>query len=207
VARVTRQKARRKWGCGGCGRDIVKGEEYYKARRRYAPMIVRCLDCGPPKASELTSSETLSQAYAIAEALDGTSRDSIEDMAAALEDAYNELDTLIDEVTEKKSNLEEAFPSGCPAMEILEEYETELEGWREEIDNAKNEVESLQSDHDEVSEDDFADDAEGELKEEGVKEPSDDDIMDKATDLADDKRQEITEEAAGHFDDACNCPV
>lgn len=101
-----------------------------------------------PRASQLTSSEYLSTVFAANEAVE----DAGDDPAAlieALQEAESCLDSLKDETEEKLSNVEEAFPNGCPVAEQLQERIDALEQLIGEIQDAINTIEAIDEDEDE----------------------------------------------------------
>jgi len=129
--------------CEKCGREIAKGEKYIRRTQR-TNKRARCNDCGAPRPSEMTGSETLSQAYSIQENLEGyTDSETPLDIVGAIRDASNAVEELITEIDEKISNIEEYFPSGSPASERLQEHRDGLEEWQDELDEQLNEAENL----------------------------------------------------------------
>jgi hypothetical protein len=66
-----------------------------------------------------------------------------DELISTLEEAKSELESHIDDTLEDRiSNLESAFPNGCPALETLTEYKDDFETFRDSIDSAVSEIES-----------------------------------------------------------------
>lgn len=173
VFEAKKNKGGKDYHCTKCGVKIEPGTVYlYFTRYRAKDRTIRCVS-HRPLPSELTSSETLSEAYSISETYEEAVRSAgcIQDVIDALDEAVTGVESLKDTVEDKINNLENAFPNGCPALETLQEYQQNLEQWYDELDQAKSEADDFLSeaeeqmaegDEDEDTEE-RADDGEGEF--------------------------------------------
>ena len=91
MPRVTRvAKAQKAQGsCSKCGKKIAKGDPYIWWKFRFGGKRVRCAEC-PPKPSDLTQSEYLSQVYDLEERIGDINND---DPTAAI----SELESIADD--------------------------------------------------------------------------------------------------------------
>ncbi len=122
-----------------------RGESYYWASFKTGPRSsMKRYWLTRPKQSQLTLSK-MSGVYAADEAIDeNISNDmSGEDISAALQDVIEQVEAVRDEYQESFDNMSDAFPSGCPTMEEIEEKVDTLDGWISELESAVNEAEAL----------------------------------------------------------------
>lgn len=144
---------------------VKKGEPYYWWAFRFGG---KHYSKTPPKGSQLTQSEFLSQFLEISEALDEinlspTTLGEVQDIASTLEDLASQMEDLASETQDKQSALEDAFPGGCPTLDLLEERSQAAEEAQQTIEEAKDGLESVASDVEsrfEDSDDDASDDTE-----------------------------------------------
>jgi DNA repair ATPase RecN len=121
------------------------GEPYYWWKFRYGG---KRYSKSYPKASQLTQSEYFGTVYCVEESFaDFTG--AKEDLESLLSDAESELETLVDELEEKQGNLEEAFPNGCPSLELITERHEAAQETLESVQAATEALESLDEDEDE----------------------------------------------------------
>jgi hypothetical protein len=124
---------------------VKKGESYfwwrnYKSPKRYSATR--------PRESQITGSEYFSQLYAISEGVEDALGDFAESQDPqaiydALDEARSEVETLGEECREKRDNMEENFPNGCPVMEMLEERAEGCEQLAQEIEDVAGEIQSI----------------------------------------------------------------
>lgn len=93
---------------------IKKGDTYYWWQFRKCP---KSYSRTYPKQSQLTRSAFWGAVYSMQEGLEKPSFDTLEDF---VEGVKTELQNIIDELEEKISNLESAFPNGCPSLETVQ---------------------------------------------------------------------------------------
>lgn len=158
VFSAKKNKGGKPYFCSQCGGSIQPGQTYkYFSRYRSSTRTIRCdkLACAP-KDSELTSSETLGEAYSIRESLETSVNGAgcRDDVVTALEEAISGLESLQGTIEDKISNLENAFPNGCPALTTLEEHRDNAEQWLNDLEAAKGDVEGLEPEDDDIDPDD-----------------------------------------------------
>lgn len=136
--------------CGRCGRKIAVGEKYFKWSTRLgrsSSTFIRCKD-HRPRQSEMTQSEHKAAAYEVQEAIEDAVQQAREDqdidaLKTTLEEQGEQLESYKDDtLADRISNLEGAFPSGCPALETLQEYDEQFGEFKENIDSAVSEIDS-----------------------------------------------------------------
>lgn len=126
---------------------IKKGESYWWWKSRYGP---KQMSKTRPKESQLTNSEYLSTLLSIEEgiqAIMGTA--DFDDAIVALEEAEGELDNLRSECEDKVSNLESAFPGGCPSMELLQERADACDALMSEVQDAIQQLNDAKAEYEE----------------------------------------------------------
>ena len=121
---------------------IKKGDTYYYWAHFRGP---KQMSKTPPRQSQLTGSSKLSNVYAADEALSDALGDATcpQDVATALEEAAQAVEECISEYDEAVSNLEEGFPNGCPQIDETTEARDNLESWKDELESAQSDVENL----------------------------------------------------------------
>ena len=122
--------------------DIKKGDTYYHWSFFRGPKM---MSKTMPKRSQTTGSAKLSNILAVEESLQAALSEATcpEDVIAALDAAISDGQSSIDEYDEAISNLEDGFPNGCPAKDETEEARDNIQSWLDELENAKSEVEHL----------------------------------------------------------------
>lgn len=116
------KKARRKHG------EIKKGESYYWWKfRRGGKRTSKT----PPKPSQLTQSEFWGTVLAMSE------RDTpdFDDLVSVRDEIVSELESLYDDTSSKKDNVESGFPNGSPIIDMLEERCNAVEECKDTIEN------------------------------------------------------------------------
>ncbi|MCH9712694.1 MAG: hypothetical protein K0U20_08740 [Proteobacteria bacterium] len=139
-----------------------KGESYYWASFKTGPRSsTKRYWLTRPKQSQLTLSK-MSGVYAADEAIDETIRADMtgEDISSAIQDVITSVEEVRDEYQESYDNMQDAFPSGCPTMEEIEEKVDTLDGWISELENAANDADALDDAPDPEDFDDGMEDAE-----------------------------------------------
>lgn len=146
MPRVTRvAKCQKDYGkCGRCRTPLPKGSairwwKFFRGGRN-----VRCMeDACSPSRSDLTNSHHLSGLYA---AVDGVEL-NLESPTAIAETCRDLAETLRDECAggyrESFDAMQDAFPNGCPTMELCEENAEQLEGYADEVEQAGDEIDNL----------------------------------------------------------------
>ncbi len=122
---------------------IAKGDTYYfwtvgfRGRKQMSKT--------QPRQSQLTGSPTLSAAYAAQENFQDAieSATTVDDLVTACDSAIDDADSVISDFDDSISNLEDAFSGGCPALEEKQEQRDAVEAWKDEIENAKSDIEGL----------------------------------------------------------------
>jgi len=142
MARATFVKAARK---DYPDHGIKKGESYYWWAFRFGG---KHRSKEPPKPSQLTHSEYLSQLYALQEQvgelnLAPTTVGDLESLKSDVEVIMGDMESLRDETDEKRGNVEDAFPGGSPVLETLEVRVEACENNISLLDDASSELESL----------------------------------------------------------------
>ena len=128
---------------------VKKGEMYYHWGFFRGPKL---MSKTPPRQSQLTQQEALSQAHSVYETLSDTlSQKSLSaaHITSACDDAAEAMDEAIELVSETINNLEDAFQGGCPALEEKQEQLDNFESFKSECEDAANEIEALDNFEDE----------------------------------------------------------
>jgi hypothetical protein len=145
MATLKMQKARKDYVCSRCKKEIKKGEQYYRfSLTRFQALRVLCLSC-KPKPSQMTTSDFLSQMYAIEEDMAALTPEDMEDASSVIENITSQLQDLQSETEEKVDNMPEQFQDGDIA-ELLRSR-------AEETESMAGELESVDTDIDEGLED------------------------------------------------------
>lgn len=120
---------------------IKKGDSYYWWKFRYGGKRVSKT---MPRSSQLTQSEFLGEMYSIQEEFDDISRDgSPSDVASEINACAERIDEVVSTLEDKQSNLENAFPSGCPTLEQIKERLYQCETLKDELETCAGEVEGI----------------------------------------------------------------
>lgn len=143
------KKARKDYPKAG----IKKGESYYWWKFRFGPKV---MSKTPPKRSQLTQSDFLSQIYDIEDRISEMTADT--DFETEIQEIVSELENLRDECQEKLDNMPEQLQS-CGSGEILqnrvdslEEMISELESVDTSVDETKEENETQEEFDERLSE-------------------------------------------------------
>jgi vacuolar-type H+-ATPase subunit I/STV1 len=112
---------------------VTKGETYYWWKRRRSP---KQRSKTYPRPSQLSSAR-----YAVVEDAIGDARDAInsaecaEDMTSALTTVADSAREVAEEYRESASNMESAFPNGCPTIDDCNEKADLLDSFAEECES------------------------------------------------------------------------
>jgi hypothetical protein len=123
---------------------VKKGDLYYHWSFFRGP---KKMSKTPPRQSQLTNSETLSNAYAASEALADAIDDATcpQDVIDALQEVVDDDAGVIDGFDEKINNLEEAFTGGCPAIDETTEQRDNYQSFMDECEGLVTEIEGLEA--------------------------------------------------------------
>jgi hypothetical protein len=164
MTRATHQRATKDYPNNG----IKKGDMYYKWEFRFGGTF-RSLT--PPRPSQLTQSK-MSGALAAGEALDDAlgAATTIEDIISAIEEAIGSIEEVRDEYQEGLDNMPEGLQQSSSGEAIQEKIDG-LQGWVDDLESAKGEVEQLDASDYEAKEgvkeattfDDLSEDGQGEM--------------------------------------------
>lgn len=131
---------------------IKKGEAYYWWQFAYGR---KNFSKGRPKNSQLTQSAYLSTLYGIQESIEEISAESADDLQSQIDDIKSQLEELRDEQEEKRSNMPDSLQES-PTGELLQErYDS--------LDNSISELDGIDIDYEEPSDDELREDAISEL--------------------------------------------
>ncbi len=131
--------------CYRCQTPIKAGDEYYWFANRMGRMSVRKDYCKNhrPRASEMTTSDKLSQLYAAQEEFGDGNFETLEDMAEALRSAASVAESVKDEYQDGLDNmpdgLRDADPNGV--QDKIDSCET----WASELESAADEIENMEA--------------------------------------------------------------
>lgn len=158
MATLKKQKARKEYTCSKRGEVIKKGDEYYRFwLTRFLPLKILCLGC-KPKPSEMTTSEFLSNLYAIDEDVQGWDIEDMNDASSFIENIVEQLNNLRDETEEKLSNMPDQLQYS-PNGELLQ-------GRVDSVQEMADEFEAIDTDIDESLSDEEKEDRKQEILEE-----------------------------------------
>ena len=163
MTRSSVRSTRKEYPCCKCGRVIQKGEKNYVIQEFMQYAKHRCMNCGAPSRSELTSSEHLRSLYAAQEDIHracGTR--SIDDIIEALGSAVSTAEEEEQAYQESIDNKEEYFPG---SSDDLEEKRQACEDWGGELQNALDTANEYSEHHEEEEEAKEGEDATEEQKE------------------------------------------
>lgn len=136
MARVKYQKARKDYPAAG----IKKGDSYYYARIKTGPRSSREIrSLTPIRQSQLTTSDYLSQAYALQERFEDLSV-GIAELAEELNGIAEEARSLGEEQNEKFNNMPDSLQQGDTGQ-LLEERAAAMEAWADSLENAAGSAE------------------------------------------------------------------
>lgn len=127
---------------------IKKGEEYYHWKFRYGGLH---RSKTPPKPSQLTQSEFLSQLYDIQDRLAEITGDDISTLQGDVESISEELNQMAEECREKHDNMPEGLQEG-EVGQMLEERADACENAASELDGIDFDINDDQTFYDEVKE-------------------------------------------------------
>ncbi len=138
MPKVTTQKAGKDYPAD----KITKGQTYY-AWQFYTGPVHRSPTY--PKPSQLTGSEKKAAALRAYEDLQDAinAATTPEDVRLACEQAASDAQDAIDQYEESISNLEEAFPGGCPNLDQANEDRDAIQEFLDACEEAVSEIEGL----------------------------------------------------------------
>jgi hypothetical protein len=121
---------------------IKKGDTYYSWQFYTGPVH---RSATYPKPSQLTGSEKKAAALRAYEDLQAAvaAATTPEDVKSALEQASADAQDAIDMYEESISNLEEAFPGGCPNLDTANDERDAVQEFLDACDSAASDVEGL----------------------------------------------------------------
>lgn len=185
MAKVSTQVARKDYPAQG----IKKGDMYYSWALYHQPTQKSLTR---PRPSQLTSSDKMSRAYAIAESVEDMQATATvpSDLVESLNNAASDARDLADEYQESLDNMPEGLQQGSTGEEIQAKVDA-LNEYADECENAAGEIESL-SVGDYLDDDTLEQQATDQLHDEGKETPTEEEIEAKVEEL----RNSITE-----FDD------
>lgn len=121
---------------------IKKGDSYYWWKFRYGG---KHCSLTRPRPSQLTQSEFLSTLFGIEESISDisvTDADGMQQLADELSSHAEEVRSLGCECSDKASNMENAFPSGSPTIDLLNERSEACDRIADELETAASDAES-----------------------------------------------------------------
>lgn len=147
---------------------VKKGQPYYHWSFFRGPTMYSAT---PPRKSQITGSEKLSRAYALQERVEDLgghlTRTDLEGVQAQCDTVRSELEGIAQEIrdlaqeyTDSADAIRENF-SESPTADDCEEKATELEGWADTIDTCVSELESIEFELDDNSDESEEDQAAG----------------------------------------------
>ena len=134
------------------GTGIKKGQPYYWYAFRYGPKI---RSKSKPRRSALVRHEwdkfmlDLEDDVLALKVPDGTESVDVTEISSQLSIYADSVGDFKSELDERVSNMESAFPNGCPTLEMLTERVETLESLQQELDSAANDIEGEDGDTEE----------------------------------------------------------
>jgi len=142
-------KAAKRYRCHKCGRTIAKRETYYRIKKRFWPIVIRCSNCRP-KRSELASGyrrDIITMEEELEEWMkehrDALTLEAKEELINLLERLIDDAEIIKDELEEKAANIEEYFPYSDTA-EMLWQRADYLESAIDLMNNLIDDLEDAQ---------------------------------------------------------------
>jgi uncharacterized protein YukE len=143
MPRVHHRKARKDYP----DHNIKRGDMYYTWSLKTGPRSSRTYrQLSPPRRSQLTTSDFLSQLYDLEDRLLKLSGDTILDVTSEVEDIAGEIRQLGEEQQEKVDNMPDGLQQGDTGQMIQEraeaceqwasDLENELQNWPEDLEDA-----------------------------------------------------------------------
>jgi hypothetical protein len=128
-----------------------------------------------PKPSQLCNPK-LSSAYEAMETLEDAIPEATtpDDLVAALQEAIGGVQSSIEEYDETVSNLEDAWPGGCPALEEATEKRDNLQTCVDDLETAVSEIEAMDVEEF-ITPESYADASQGQKKPESFDDLNEDD--------------------------------
>ncbi len=127
-----KQKASRPYTCSKCGKEIPKGDEYYRLSGFRAPTKIRCCSCGYTRA-DLTTSEYLKWLYDL--------QDNCSDIFEETEDLADDISS---ELQNKRDELQDAYDAIPESLQNGPTGET-LQARIDSLDDAISELDDLEA--------------------------------------------------------------
>jgi hypothetical protein len=172
---------------------IKEGDSYYWWKFRYGG---KRYSKTKPKPSQLTQSGYLSTLYSIQESVEDLTASDAEDIGAFIENMKSELESLMDDCQNNLDNMPEHLQESSSSGELLQER-------IDTIESAISDLDAIDTDYDEPTEDDLKEEALDKLNiededdddydEEVVKKTMDEIKEEKLQEWIDEKIQEIQE--------------
>lgn len=137
--------------CRRCGIEIKAGDKYYWFANLIGRTSTRKVFCSqhPPKDSDKTTSDKLSQLYAAREALEEAivKASNGDEMAQACNDAAEQAREVAEAYRESVGNMPENLQQGSQAQE-MEEKADNCDSWADSLESAASEIENLDGEPD-----------------------------------------------------------
>lgn len=135
---------------------VKKGESYWRWSLNVGGRFVQRMSKTQPRRSQLTNSEFIA---AMCDAEDNLQQafakfaqdDEAEtcDLLAEIESVKSEVEQAREVCEEKQTNLEQAFPGGCPNLELMESRIAACNDIEDQLDSLVNDIEAEEQDEDE----------------------------------------------------------
>jgi hypothetical protein len=110
---------------------VPKGTEYYKWQKKNQPPTISLT---PPTRQQLTSSDFLIQIYDLEDDINSFQAEGPEDIQSAVDGWREQVETLRDELEEKRENMPESLQES-PVGQLLQERYDALDEWLNELDS------------------------------------------------------------------------
>lgn len=116
---------------------IKKGDSYYWWKFNFGPKIVSKT---PPKRSQLTRSDFLSQLYDLEDSIGEFQADSEDDIRSGIEEFTGMIDDLINECQERLDNMPDHLRESSSSGQTLQERIDQLESWKSDLESVDTTV-------------------------------------------------------------------
>lgn len=127
---------------------IKKGESYYWWAFRRGRTSWKRFSKEPPRRSQTTQSEYYAAMYDVEDDYAAIDHGDARHAAEAVREIASRVSEMRDEINDKISNLENAFPNGCPTLELLQERIESLDALESNLEGVADDLDSLAGDHD-----------------------------------------------------------
>lgn len=153
---TTVKKAQKDAGrCLACHNPVLKGESYRWAAAFRSPRMVRHVDCGPFRSSELASNDKLAELYSAQEAIEdwiaGTGPNdefTLEDAKTVMEEAADAVEAAAEMYEESASAIEDGFGHSTTQSEEMSDHAEECNDWAQTLRDALDSMSEFGDDDD-----------------------------------------------------------